>query len=154
MRRTNIIAVALTVALLSGGVWTVSGQQGSRPAQAPGQSTANQSKVTRQQFDEWMTKLSNWGRWGKDDERGALNLITAEKRRQAGMLVKTGTTVSLSRPIARTKPTKTPEPRPVNQGGALTNLFLISGDLLAAGDGVQERCRQFTHAVATNGMPR
>ena len=40
------------------------------------------------------------------------------------------TTVSLSQPIARTKPTNTPQPRPVNQGGALTNLFLINGDYL------------------------
>jgi kynurenine formamidase len=131
MMRTNVCAVTLMAALLSG-VWTVSGQQSPRPAQpqAAGQPPATQSKVTKQQFDEWMTKLSNWGRWGKDDERGTLNLITPEKRRQAGMLVKAGTTVSLSRPIARTKPTKTPQPRPVNQGGALTSLFLIEGDYL------------------------
>jgi kynurenine formamidase len=131
MTRTNVCAVSLMAALLSG-VWTVSGQQRPRPAQqqAAGQPPAAQSRVTKQQFDEWMTKLSNWGRWGKEDERGALNLITAEKRRQAAMLAKTGTTVSLSRPIARTKPTKTPQPRPVNSGGALTSLFLIDGDYL------------------------
>ena len=33
--------------------------------------------------DRWMTELSNWGRWGKDDELGTLNLITPEKRLQA-----------------------------------------------------------------------
>lgn len=27
--------------------------------------------------EEVMKSLSNWGRWGKDDELGALNLITA-----------------------------------------------------------------------------
>ena len=131
MTRTNVCAVTLMAALLSG-AWTVSGQQRPRPGQpqAAGQPEANQSKVTKKQFDEWMTKLSNWGRWGKDDERGVLNLITAEKRRQAAMVAKTGTTVSLSRPIARTKPTSTPQPRPVNQGGALTSHFLISGDYL------------------------
>ena len=26
---------------------------------------------------------NNWGRWGKDDERGALNFITDEKRAAA-----------------------------------------------------------------------
>ena len=31
-----------------------------------------------------MTALSNWGRWGKDDQRGTLNLITPAKRKQAG----------------------------------------------------------------------
>jgi len=36
--------------------------------------------VTGVQVEEWMTELSNWGRWGKQDEKGALNLITAAKR--------------------------------------------------------------------------
>jgi hypothetical protein len=42
-----------------------------------------------------MTELSNWGRWGKDDQLGAVNLITPAKRKQAAALVKTGTAVSL-----------------------------------------------------------
>ena len=39
----------------------------------------------------------NWGRWGQDDQVGAINLITAEKRAAAAGLVRTGRTVSLSR---------------------------------------------------------
>ena len=39
----------------------------------------------------------NWGRWGKDDQRGAINLITPEKRVQAASLVRSGRSVSLSR---------------------------------------------------------
>ena len=39
----------------------------------------------------------NWGRWGDDDQVGAVNLITAEKRRAAAALVETGRTISLSR---------------------------------------------------------
>jgi len=35
-------------------------------------------------------KHSNWGRWGKDDERGALNYITDKKRAAAARLVQTG----------------------------------------------------------------
>ena len=31
----------------------------------------------------WTTTLSNWGRWGEDDQFGTLNFITPEKRRQA-----------------------------------------------------------------------
>jgi hypothetical protein len=27
-------------------------------------------------FDRMMTELSNWGRWGKNDQKGATNLIT------------------------------------------------------------------------------
>jgi len=52
--------------------------------------------VTQAEYDRWQTELSNWGRWGKDDELGALNLITPAKRRAAAALVKEGATVSLS----------------------------------------------------------
>jgi kynurenine formamidase len=55
------------------------------------------SSVSKEQFDRWMTGLSNWGRWGKDDQLGAANLITPAKRREAAALVKSGTTVSLAR---------------------------------------------------------
>ena len=48
---------------------------------------------------EWMTSLSNWGRWGKDDQLGCLNLITPAKRKQAAALVREGVTVSCARPI-------------------------------------------------------
>ena len=87
-------------------------------------------KISVAEFEAMFESVKNWGRWGKDDERGALNLITAEKRRLAATLAKTGTTVSLSRPIARQQPSSTPQPRPVNQGGAFTSHFLISGDYL------------------------
>lgn len=49
-----------------------------------------------------MKELSNAGRWGLDDERGALNLITPEKRLAALMLARTGTVVSLLRPVTLT----------------------------------------------------
>jgi len=39
----------------------------------------------------------NWGRWGPDDQRGAINLITLEKRTAAARLVRNGRAVSLSR---------------------------------------------------------
>jgi kynurenine formamidase len=54
-------------------------------------------KLTRADVDAMMSSLSNWGRWGKDDQFGALNLITAEKRKQAAALVQEGVTVSLAR---------------------------------------------------------
>jgi hypothetical protein len=40
-------------------------------------------KVTPEQMKKWSKELSNWGRWGKDDERGTLNLITPEKTKAA-----------------------------------------------------------------------
>ncbi len=36
---------------------------------------------------EWMETLSNWGRWGDDDQMGCPNLITPAKRQPAASLV-------------------------------------------------------------------
>jgi len=52
--------------------------------------------VTRVEFDAWMQEISNWNRWGEEDELGTLNLITDQKRVEAAALVKEGATVSLS----------------------------------------------------------
>ena len=46
-----------------------------------------------------MDTLSNWGRWGADDQLGTLNLITDAKRAQAASLVKEGISVTCSRLI-------------------------------------------------------
>ena len=40
--------------------------------------------------------VSNWGRWGSDDELGTLNLITAEKTIEGAGLVESGRVVSLA----------------------------------------------------------
>jgi len=48
------------------------------------------------EFDELFKQVSNWGRWGKDDQLGAVNLVDAAKRKQATALVKTGVSVSLA----------------------------------------------------------
>ena len=48
---------------------------------------------------EWLETLSNWGRWGPDDQLGCLNLIGPHKRQQAAALVRDGVPVSCARPI-------------------------------------------------------
>ena len=50
-------------------------------------------------FQALFDRCSNWGRWGPDDERGALNLITPQKSIQAAALVQEGATVSVSHPV-------------------------------------------------------
>lgn len=42
----------------------------------------------------WFDTLSNWGRWGRDDELGTLNHISPAARIAAAGLVRTGVTVS------------------------------------------------------------
>jgi kynurenine formamidase len=48
-----------------------------------------------------MTEFSNWGRWGADDELGAMNLITPRTRKAAFALVRDGVGVSLSHDYPR-----------------------------------------------------
>jgi kynurenine formamidase len=52
----------------------------------------------------------NWGRWGADDQAGAVNLITAEKRLAALRLPRTGRAVSLSRPYPKIPGPTNPTP--------------------------------------------
>ena len=78
-----VLVVVVTLFVLAAG----------SPRSVGAQSTRD---VTAETVAQWMTELSNWGRWGEDDQLGTLNLITADKRRQAGGLVTAGTSVSLS----------------------------------------------------------
>jgi hypothetical protein len=60
---------------------------------------ASHTPVNKAQVDRWMAELSNWGRWGKDDQLGALNYITPAKRREAMALAKDGIVISLEQPL-------------------------------------------------------
>ena len=52
---------------------------------------------TQEEVEAWYSERRNWGRWGPDDQVGAINLITRQKRAGAAALAMTGRTVSLSR---------------------------------------------------------
>jgi kynurenine formamidase len=65
-------------------------------AQQPRATGESHPLVTQSQYDRWRTELTNWGRWGPNDELGTLNLVTPAKRRAAAALVKEGVTVSLA----------------------------------------------------------
>lgn len=41
-------------------------------------------------FETLAKRVSNWGRWGKDDQRGTLNLITPEVLKRAGREIRQG----------------------------------------------------------------
>ena len=53
------------------------------------------------EFERAMETLSNWGRWGPEDELGAANLITPDKRRAAAALVTEGISVSLAHDVVQ-----------------------------------------------------
>jgi kynurenine formamidase len=50
-------------------------------------------------MDALFESVKNWGRWGDDDERGALNLITDQRRAHASTLVVKGRAVSCANDI-------------------------------------------------------
>src|SRR5688500_8279476 len=55
-----------------------------------------------------MKELSNWGRWGDQDELGAANLITPAKRKQALALAREGRAISLAHDVPQEKAADTP----------------------------------------------
>jgi len=55
--------------------------------------------MTDDELRAYLRDRRNWNRWGPEDQRGAINLITAEKRVTASKLVRSGRSVSLSRPV-------------------------------------------------------
>jgi kynurenine formamidase len=55
-------------------------------------------------FKDVGRELSNWGRWGPDDEVGTLNLVTPEHIRAAAAEVRSGTVFQLSIPVGKDGP--------------------------------------------------
>jgi kynurenine formamidase len=72
--------------------------------------TAVRSIPTEQEILGWFHTLSNWGRWGADDQVGTLNLITPAKRQEAASLVREGLVVSCARTIGYEPAADNPAP--------------------------------------------
>jgi len=83
-------------------------------------------KPTAQSMQRLFEQVKNWGRWGKDDERGALNYITPELRARAARLIQTGETVSCSLDFPV-------EPAPDNPHPAL-HMMTMAGDACTLDD--------------------
>jgi kynurenine formamidase len=64
--------------------------------------------ASEEDFRRAFKELSNWGRWGKDDQLGAANFITSEKRKQALALAKEGLAISLEHNVPQQKEVDTP----------------------------------------------
>ena len=69
-----------------------------------------ESQGTRADVDALAKQLSNWGRWGAEDERGALNFITPAVTAAAAALVSDGTAVSCALELAKTPAADNPNP--------------------------------------------
>ncbi len=93
--------------------------------------TAQYREPSQAEFESYLQR-TNWGRWGEDDQRGTINLITPEKRVAAARLVRTGRTVSLSREFPKTPGPENPNPaqhfmmwRETPDGGVSTDYYGI-----------------------------
>jgi hypothetical protein len=100
MRQQTLLLGAVLAALTTAPLSPGAGAQGAAP----------RPLATKAEFDRWATEPSNWGRWGRDDQRGALNLITPAKRREAAALVKEGVAVSLAVDANEVKSADNPNP--------------------------------------------
>jgi kynurenine formamidase len=66
--------------------------------------------LSETEFRALFDAVSNWGRWGEEDERGALNELTADRIAAAARLVRAGETVTLSLPLNTQGGLHNPEP--------------------------------------------
>src|SRR5882672_9951381 len=82
--------------------------------------------VTTAQYEQWKKDLSNWNRWGKDDEIGTMNLITPAKRKQAAALVKEGVSVSLASDPDTEKAVDNPNPYELQMQGIGSDRWGVS----------------------------
>ncbi len=85
------------------------------------------------EFRELFDAVSNWDRWGDDAERGALNHLTPERTAAAARLVRSGITVTLSRPLRTDVGVDLPEPADHHMT-MLTDVDIGSGSLRFAKD--------------------
>ena len=87
--------------------------------------------------------VKNWGRWGEEDESGALNLITPEKQLEAARTIRVGRSVSCARELAV-------EPAADNPHPALHMMIRGGDDCVLPGIGL-ETTMDFV-GVAFHGM--
>ncbi|MFI4974952.1 MAG: cyclase family protein [Caulobacterales bacterium] len=86
--------------------------------------------MTAAEMQALFDAVSNWGRWGADDERGTLNHLTPVEVTAAAALVQSGRTVSLSRNF----PT---QPGPENPWPAHHHMVIAGDDPCIPGMGLE-----------------
>ena len=115
LRPLGLVAIGVALATV--------GASGVQPAQRP---VGERPAVTKADVERWKQELTNWGRWGQDDEIGTLNLITPDKRRQATALVRDGISVSLARDAETEAAVDNPRPYQVTPLGITADEIRIA----------------------------
>lgn len=94
-------------------------------------------------FRRTAAKISNWGRWGVDDQLGTLNFIDEEKLREAASLVTGGKAISLGADFGPDGPQQGTSPLRINP---LHFLAIDGGD----GEQYAQRVQGFRNSRATS----
>ena len=84
--------------------------QSAGAAYTPPPVTPESRNLDQSDIERMMEELSNWGRWGADDQLGAANLITPAKRFEAIATVTEGITVSLEHQLLTETASDVPSP--------------------------------------------
>ena len=112
---------------------------------------------TSAEIDALHQSLSNWGRWGPDDQLGTLNLVTPAKRAAAAAAVRSGRAVSCARPLDTRPSADNASPALHHMTGTATEGY--GADYLAlaphgyATSHVDGLCHIFRHDGLYNGYP-
>ena len=129
-------------------------QEGAAPKRPTGAEFPRKYPKDEAEFNKMFDELKNWGRWGKDDRLGTINLITEAKRKQALALAKTGITVSLAHDLMKEEAPDNQNPlKQVMGAGFSTDTYTFSYH----GQGmthIDALCHQNQHEILYNNTPK
>jgi kynurenine formamidase len=122
------------------------------------------NRVSAERAAELFAQSKRWGRWGDEDQRGALNLITRERVAHALTLAREGTVVSCGRELAFAPAVDNPTPA-LHHMTIAGDVFDSQGPLQSSGDFVgvafhgmavshiDALCHVFVDGQMYNGFP-
>jgi kynurenine formamidase len=149
----RILTAAFIAALTAGIGAQQRGAEPTTPLLGPGPSVARFPR-NAEEFDQMFNQVKNWGRWGKDDQLGAANLITEAKRKQAIALAKNGITVSLAHnPLTEAAPDNTSPFEHTMNRGLSTDTYKVSYHGYAHSH-IDALCHILYKDQTYNGYPR
>src|SRR5439155_18430776 len=110
--------------------------EGTAPASATSTTAPPADSLTVDVLRTLARKVSNWGRWGPDDEVGTVNFITPEVVRRAAACVKRGDVFSLGLPLGADGPQLGTHGRmnPIHLMSALEGRVSAEGDFRYSDD--------------------
>jgi len=123
--------------------------------------TAPAREMTEAELDALFERVKNWGRWGADDERGALNYLTPALANEAASMVTLGRTVSCALDLATTPAAHNPVPvahhmiraGDIPEGTGSADYFAVASHGIAVTH-LDALCHIFHRDLMYNGRPK